>query len=231
MEESSMELTVQGEYSHTPPQEADMISHIIMSYFPSLRTYPVIMDGTAGAGGNTLSFAKYFERVVAVEINKDEYKTLQHNVNKSGLKNIACTMGDFINERITYIPVIFLDPPWGGPNYKQLGKINLLLSEKDLTDILRPILSQHPPPVVALKVPYNVEDLSLRELTRELGIRMDVYEIWRKNRISYYLYVISNNFSNHPLRVQIGTRYSRNFFQDRGSDKVEKWRAIERAEK
>jgi hypothetical protein len=50
----------EGLWSITLPQDADTISQIILNENNSDIT---IIDTTAGLGGNTLSFAKYFKKV------------------------------------------------------------------------------------------------------------------------------------------------------------------------
>ena len=67
----------EGLWSITLPQDADTISQIILNESNSDIT---IFDGTAGLGGNTISFAKYFKNVIAVEMNKDRFMLLQNNI-------------------------------------------------------------------------------------------------------------------------------------------------------
>ena len=84
-----------------------------------------IVDATSCIGGNTLSFAKYFIRVDSIEIDKDNYKILKHNIKVSqklhelytpSLKGkINSYLGDYkdILPDIKHNDIIFFDPPWG----------------------------------------------------------------------------------------------------------------------
>lgn len=244
MAEWKLRLTPQGDYSHTPEKEADVISRIIMSYFPKQLTYPPITDGTAGSGGNTLNFARYFERVMSVEMSPYEFKFLTDNVSRLYQNNRASVdpsgrFGDKeFRNRITLIKddivriwdrldtgIIFLDPPWGGPEYKHLANVNLFLSGQDICKIVKSMLSFRPRPMVVLKVPFNFDDCNLRVLTREMEVRCDKYEIFRQkynwnkdlkpnyNHPTYQIFVISNNPSTHPLRIFVEhSTYFRSFY-------------------
>jgi len=204
-------LTPQGEYSHTPPDEAEYISLILRSYFPQQKVHPAITDGTAGRGCNAINFAKYFEHVTAVEIDNTEFNVLQENVRRS--PNITCVHDDITKYFSAHqTPILFLDPPWGGPAYKQFSKVNLSLSGQDICAVIQPLLSSRPIPIIGIKVPVNYDDINMREMAREMNVRCDIYEIWRKNYISYNFMVLTNNYSHHPLRVHMHRYNSRSFY-------------------
>ena len=66
---NNLKIDTIGEYSITRPPDAKQISEIIKAE----TNDSVILDTTAGSGGNTLSFAKYFDTVISVESNFDRY--------------------------------------------------------------------------------------------------------------------------------------------------------------
>lgn len=84
----------------------------------------VILDGMGGVGGNTISFAKTFKRVLSNELNPTRFKMLRYNVQDvMGLQNVSffnksileLALVDLLNQ----FDIIFLDPEWGGREYKQ----------------------------------------------------------------------------------------------------------------
>ena len=72
-------------------------------------------DGMACVGGNTISFAKKFHKVIANELDASRYNILQHNT-----KEVAgCSSNvEFRNESVLDLvkqarfDVLFLDPEW-----------------------------------------------------------------------------------------------------------------------
>jgi hypothetical protein len=81
----------------------------------------VIVDAFAGAGGNTMAFMMFFERVYAIEVNADRKKMLDHNVQL--VKQYypesynVITRNDFY-QNVDILPdIVFFDPPWGA-NYR-----------------------------------------------------------------------------------------------------------------
>ena len=87
------------------------------------------VDGMAGVGGNTMGFLQYWKRVVAVEADNERASMLQSNVDlwkewRDGIdKDVAdvqvknqCVI-DYLAHTNTMEDLLFLDPPWGGPQY------------------------------------------------------------------------------------------------------------------
>ena len=63
-----------GDYSITRPKFANEISKLIKSKLSNKKF--TITDATAGMGGNTLSFANYFDKVNSVEYDPNHCKYL-----------------------------------------------------------------------------------------------------------------------------------------------------------
>ena len=49
--------------------------------------------------------------------------------------------------------VIFFDPPWGGPNYKEIQELDLFLSNIELSKIVNCIFKNVE--CIAIKIPHN----------------------------------------------------------------------------
>src|SRR5438105_2800401 len=82
--ESSMYITI--------PYDAEQITQIISDHlirFEIKCSDAIITDATAGVGGDTISFAKNFKRVYAVEIDKHRYDFLINNIKVYKLKNVT----------------------------------------------------------------------------------------------------------------------------------------------
>ena len=144
-------LDHEASYSVTDQITADKITKDIRMFVPHTAT---ITDGTACVGGNTYSFAKTFDHVNAIEIDPIRYSYLLNNMSVLGTSNVQCIRGDAYKEcRKTHQDVVFLDPPWGGPDYKNTTNIRLYLSNRELSDVCKDISLYCM--YIALKVPVN----------------------------------------------------------------------------
>lgn len=149
---SQLVLDHEASYSVTDQVTADKITRSIRAVIDDPNA--TITDGTACVGGNTYSFAKSFIYVHAIEIDPLRHSYLSHNMSLLGLSNVDCILSDITNDyQRRYQDIIFLDPPWGGPDYKQNPNIQLYLSKKELADVCidMSIYCNY----IALKVPTN----------------------------------------------------------------------------
>ena len=159
-----LKITDKGLYSITRYRDAEWISHEILSYYTYTLKRPlnqsVIIDGTAGVGGNTISFSKHFYKVVGVELNKIHYEVLENNVGALHLKNV-----DLMNESITDCydrvqvkrddAIFFIDPPWGGKKYKNFKHFILKVGNLYITEFIEN-LYRAGYPMVVVKAPLNL---------------------------------------------------------------------------
>ncbi|KAL1129459.1 hypothetical protein AAG570_013985 [Ranatra chinensis] len=81
----------------------------------------VIVDAFCGAGGNAIQFAFTCERVIAIDIDASKIELARHNAEVYGVADrIEFIVGDFLDVAPhLYADVVFLSPPWGGPQYAQ----------------------------------------------------------------------------------------------------------------
>jgi predicted RNA methylase len=138
-------------YSVTDQYTADKISRELKKQCPDAQ---LITDGTACVGGNSFSFSKHFPFVQAIELDKIRFDYLKANLQTLETINVACYWGDCLDV-VPYLKqdLVFLDPPWGGPSYKDKKSIDLYLSGVELSEIckiVKPYCSY-----LALKVPQN----------------------------------------------------------------------------
>ena len=122
-----------GKYSITKPYQVKWIKSTIIEYFKTIKKntkYMNIIDANAGVGGDTISFSKYFLNVYSIEKNDIHYNVLENNINSLDLKNVILYHGNFMkvifeNKIHNNKNVLYMDPPWGGPDYKKQDKVNL----------------------------------------------------------------------------------------------------------
>ena len=141
----------EGLYSITHPKEADIISETIIEIIG--RTDLNIMDITAGCGGNMISFMKYFSFAYGIEIDKNRFNLLKDNLNKYNTNyKIICDDANNINYNNLDVDVYFIDPPWGGPDYKYNLNLQLYLSNIKLEDFISKLPRNK---LIILKLPFN----------------------------------------------------------------------------
>ncbi|GMF22639.1 unnamed protein product [Phytophthora lilii] len=116
----------------------------------------VVTDGTACVGGNVLSFCDFFTHVNAIENDCTRVKMLRHNVQVLQKTNAKCIHANYLDVMLELQQdVVFLDPPWGGPEYKDLEKVDLFLGGLPLHEICTRL--QGSAKCIVLKVPSNFD--------------------------------------------------------------------------
>lgn len=166
---------------------ADLISKIISNHLIEYNLNPqkvIIVDYTAGVGGNVLSFSKFFYHTYAIELCNKRAEYLKNNVDVYGYKNITIfnqSAITFNNEQLLLVDpnVIFIDPPWGGYSYKESSDLRLRLGDLTIEELLIDIInkfsnhylipnvenkcSNYKNKIIVLKLPknYDVEYLYL----------------------------------------------------------------------
>ena len=146
-----LKIDEEGLYSITHPKDADIISKTIIEIIG--KSDIQILDMTAGCGGNMISFIKFFKFIVGIEFDKVRYNILTDNLNKYTNKNYQLLCGDATKYSLyNNFDVYFIDPPWGGPDYKNNQNIKLYLSNIKIEDF---ILTLPKNKLIVLKLPFN----------------------------------------------------------------------------
>lgn len=125
--DEGIQIDEEGWYSVTPEiiahhiaQEAHSIALTNKESTKEVKT--VILDAFCGVGGNTIQFAKYFDRVIAVDLDADRLEMARHNATVYGVVDriqfihgdVFTVLPDLVDEAID---LVFMSPPWGGPDY------------------------------------------------------------------------------------------------------------------
>lgn len=157
-------MTDKGLYSISKHYDAAWITQNIIDFFKSkdLNVQNLnIIDGTAGLGGNTISFAKYFHKVYSIEINNIHYEVLNNNLDALSIFNVETYFDNFLNiisdmsSKKIKSNIFFFDPPWGGKSYKNFKYFNLKIGKFSVFNIIN-ILYEKNFKYVILKAPYNL---------------------------------------------------------------------------
>jgi len=145
-----------GKYSISKPGKAKLIANLIYQNIQSRDI--TVTEGMACVGGDTLALSRTFKQVNAIELDKTRYEYLQHNMKLFDRKNI-----EYYNESYLEIfkklkqDVVYLDPPWGGPDYKNLKTVKIKFGETKLEDLCQEIIENKLCKLLVLKLPYNYD--------------------------------------------------------------------------
>ncbi len=176
-----------------------IISHHLLKYnINSLKTS--IIDYTAGVGGNVLSFSKYFKKVFGIELSKIRSEYLENNVQVYGFKNIQVfneSSLDFNENKLSEInpSVVFVDPPWGGVDYKNSDSLLLKLGDMSIEELIISITSKFS---VLYKNKFShIEDIETRKKYEysNYNNKFIVLKLPKNYDIEYFYNYIKNNFS------------------------------------
>ncbi|XP_063382716.1 uncharacterized protein LOC134669112 isoform X2 [Cydia fagiglandana] len=168
--DEGIKLDKESWYSVTPEPIARQIAE--------RRQYDLIMDPFCGAGGNTIQFAKNCGlKVLAIDIDPNKVEMARHNSTIYGVEDrIQFFVKDFFE--MAKLPpflkadMVFLSPPWGGPNYVKDKPFDIETLEprpaSELVRAARKISSS-----VTLYLPRN----SNRDQIQSLADENDIVEI------------------------------------------------------
>ncbi|KAI3947713.1 hypothetical protein MKX01_034378 [Papaver californicum] len=158
----------------------------------------IIVDCFAGVGGNAIQLAKRSNHVIAIDIDPQKIAHAHHNAAIYGVQDkINFVVGDFfmLAPKLK-ADVVFMSPPWGGPDYakSQTYDIRKMLQPHDgflLFNAAREIA-----PRLVMFLPRNVDLNQLAELS------LSTHPPWslqvEKNFLNGKLKAITAYF-NHPL--------------------------------
>jgi hypothetical protein len=134
---------------------SSQITNIILSYLKDEKKI-IVTDATAGVGGNSLTFGLYVWHVNSVEIDYQRSMYLGQNAHLYHLDNLTVYYYDYLEIMNKLIQdVIFLDPPWGGSEYKFKKNVRCLLSEIPIEDLCLKLREKTK--LIALKLPLNYD--------------------------------------------------------------------------
>ena len=153
-----LQISSIGDYSITPSSEAYKMAKLLHNILKDKQESITITDSTCGNAGNAIQFSYFFTHVNAVELSKQHFDICQNNIDIYKLKNVTMINDDYLNIMTTLKQdIIFIDPPWGGPTYKEYNKIPLYLGKQRIEQIISDIMRLNLAKVIGVKIPYNFD--------------------------------------------------------------------------
>lgn len=187
---TKLKLTEEGEYSVTRRRDADRILTIIKTVLKDTKSR-TITDATGCVGGDTIHFGLNFQKVDSIELNPTNFEALKNNVSTYGLTNVTLHLGDATKLFTWKTDVLYIDPPWGGPNYKEAKSLDLILSSKRIDEWIEEILlRKNRPSYIILKLPQNYNFIRFNFLSN-----VDFIKPYRVR--SYVLVIITVHMPKH----------------------------------
>jgi len=155
IEYANLQTTEEGIYSITKRRDSERIISIIKQNVKDIQIKS-ITDVTACIGGDTIQFGLAFQQVHSIELNIENFNILCNNTKVFGLTNVSLYHGDCIKLFNWNTDVLYVDPPWGGPDYKAKINLDLTIGTKRIDDWLEEILvRKNRPSYIFLKLPHN----------------------------------------------------------------------------
>jgi len=152
---SDLILTPEGLYSVTKRIDGERLIAFLNGMIPDIRKQ-TITDATACVGGDTLLFSLHFKKVEGIEWKRHNMAALQNNVEVFGAGNVVLHEGDATRVFNWKTDVLYVDPPWGGPDYRKLQNLELFIGSYRLDKWIEEILKRTDrPKTVVLKLPRN----------------------------------------------------------------------------
>lgn len=141
----------------------EIIKHHLIEIGKNNPQEIIITDAMGGVGGNTISFAKNFKFVYSIEFEKERAMMMKNNIRIYNCHNIKVVNDDCMNilKHINNHDVIFLDPPWGGSDYKNYDLLRLKINNEPIENICNRLSDSRYmkkiPSMIVLKLPKNYD--------------------------------------------------------------------------
>lgn len=156
-----LQVTDVGLYSITKRYENSILTKIVLRTLKANNLNPetlTITDGTSGNGADVIAFANHFKCVIAVELDPLHCEVVKNNVSqyKVNKKVRFICPNDYLKKyKRLKQDIIYLDPPWGGPEYKQQKKTVLYLGKTKVNELIPELLKKCK--YFFMKCPLNVD--------------------------------------------------------------------------
>jgi 16S rRNA G966 N2-methylase RsmD len=191
-----------GKYSISRPLHSEDICNAILMFvklFSSTKEKDLsIIDATASVGGDSISFAKYFGRVISVEKHPSTFKMLNNNLRVYGfdktVKTINADFIDIIDRGSIKSDIIYMDPPWnpvGQPWHTKLENLMLYLSRQPVYSIVNNIFAKTKVHIIVIKVPSNFDFAKFMKNTRDIIISI--------HKVSTYFIILCSNLKANSI--------------------------------
>jgi 16S rRNA G966 N2-methylase RsmD len=189
---NKLQLDMTASFSITEGRIADRMSRAITSVISENgdnANEMTIMDGMACVGGNTMSFSKFFKNVISNELNPQRYSMLVNNVQSV----MHCENVVFHNQSILDLAIneqnydiLFLDPEWGGPNYRNKNNIRLPISNEYVEDFCLRLFNTCPHvKLIVLKLPENYDNNYIKNFANQNNLKYKFEDNYYKMTLTF----------------------------------------------
>jgi trimethylguanosine synthase len=153
--DEGIQTDLEGLYSVKPEAAADAIARAL----PGKR----VLDAFCGIGGSAIAFARAGKKVITVDVNSARLEMARHNARLHGVEDrVKFVAGDALEQIAAgQYDAVYLDPPWGGPDYSRIEFFALSHFSPDGNRLLEAAFARTD--LVGLSVPRNFD---FRELPR-----------------------------------------------------------------
>jgi hypothetical protein len=173
---TKLKMTPEGEYSVTKRKDGEVLLKHMKTVIKGMKQ-KTIADLTGNVGGDTILFALNFKQVKSFEMNRENFEALENNVKVFDLKNVELKEGDSTKLYDGNTDIVYIDAPWGGPDYKEKKELDLFLGTERVDLYIQKLMkSQQHPELVFLKVPSNYN-----------FSRLDAFEVKKFKIRGFYL--------------------------------------------
>ena len=197
-------LDIVSKYSATPCHAARLVMHIVANSAAETPSRLTVWDAFGGSGADAIAFLMTgYRRVDVYELDRARAHAISQRLKSyfdASLYTVTTDNSMTVGKLKKY-DVVYADPPWGGPSYKNKSHVDLVVSNVRVVDWVRSIRSVARR-LLVLKLPYN------HVLGHEIvDKRTKVYHIWRKGRpIPVYNLVVINTDTTDKIRPIDTTR-------------------------
>jgi hypothetical protein len=185
----------ESRYSSLLPHHIPKVTSAFIREIPSANS---ILDATAHIGVDSLNFINMYPncQLTAIEIDQKTASVLGRNLN-----NIDAILGKRVPNRpvvivgssISYLEsyigpqfdFVYFDPPWGGPNYKNIPKLELQLDNNPISYIIQWVFNKGITRKIVVKLPMNANIENIQFQLSGLRHEIKLYSIQ-----NYYLMFI-----------------------------------------
>lgn len=205
---NQVRFTDRSLYEASTSDQAYRTADLINTLVSNLKS-KIILETSAGIGGNTVELAQVSRKVNAVEISTLTGSILKHNLEVLKIDNVTVHHTSVINPMFSGFfksaDVTFIDAPWGGDNYQDWEIIELVYKGGDedpvhINDFINTYVES---PLVVAKVPLNI-NMKLYSSDRIQYDRHAVVKVNDRNGKSIYqLLIYMNDVEGINFNTQI----------------------------
>lgn len=168
---------------------------IINQYIDLINKYikinknTVLTDGTSNIGGAVINFAKFFYKINAVEKDETTCRILKHNIKEFKLEDkIKVHCKSYVEVMNTLKQdIVYLDPPWGGTNYRKHHSLKLYMNKYNISDIVNKLLNKTK--LILLKIPKNFD---INNFIKQTNItKYEIIKIFNKKKYLFNIILIN----------------------------------------